>query len=476
MNREQACAQTRIRPVDFVLPLLCLLVYTVWSSVLPITSAPDEAMRLPIPTFILNHGYLPNGDEAEIVHGIWGTSYAFVPYGSSLLATLFARVIMFFTQSQEAIVWAIRQSSVLPAAGTVLLCELIGKRVFAHPLSPYMLALLCGFLPQAVFCASYLNNECLMVFCTAAVIHAWLLGTQTSWTAKNEVYLGVGLGVLALTYYFGYWYMIVSIPIYIASKASQSRDSSNGKLAVFRGICTVLLVAFAVGGWFFVRNAIIHNGDVFGMKTSSALSEQNALPEFKPSVRTTPRKEGVGLLELLVGIYRDNNWFIDCIRSAIGYFGFIEIPLTEHTYVAYMAFFGISLLCCVPYVIKSTSQKRCYLAICVLLCALSVAMSLYFSWSSDYEPQGRYFASGLIPFMMLITCGLEWMNQAITKLTTNKPAIPSTAKHANQQKSAPASFLAASWPLALVAMGYLLLFVYVALSRIIPYCCGGILA
>ena len=32
---------------------------------------------------------------------------------------------------------------------------------------------------------------------------------------------------------------------------------------------------------------------------------------------------------------------------------------------------------------------------------------MYFSWSWDYQPQGRYIISGIIPLMVLLTTGID---------------------------------------------------------------------
>ena len=52
------------------------------------------------------------------------------------------------------------------------------------------------------------------------------------------------------------------------------------------GICAVL------AGWWFVRSALLHDGDFLGMRTSAALAEQLAQPAYKPSQHVTPMSSG----------------------------------------------------------------------------------------------------------------------------------------------------------------------------------------
>ena len=42
--------------------------------------APDEAMRMLIPEYIVSHHALPNGMEEAVRHPLWGFSYALYPY------------------------------------------------------------------------------------------------------------------------------------------------------------------------------------------------------------------------------------------------------------------------------------------------------------------------------------------------------------------------------------------------------------
>ena len=51
--------------------------------------APDEAMRMLIPEYIVSHHTLPNGMEESVRHPLWGFSYALYPYLTAIISSVF---------------------------------------------------------------------------------------------------------------------------------------------------------------------------------------------------------------------------------------------------------------------------------------------------------------------------------------------------------------------------------------------------
>ncbi|MDO4796999.1 MAG: hypothetical protein Q4A01_03160 [Coriobacteriales bacterium] len=437
-------------PVDLVIPAVCLVVYVAWSWTLPVEMAPDEAMRLPVPFFILEHGHLPIGNEPQIVHELWGTSYAFEPYGSSLVGLLFMKVASLFTTSELWLIRAVRLASVVSACGTVLLCERIGKRLFCNPLSPYLLAICCGLLPQFAFWASYLNNDAFMVFATAATIDAWLVGIEREWDLRSKVFLGCAVGLCAISYYFAYGYILASIVVFFHTSRKLRGKDGTWLPRALRGACVVFLVAMAVGGWFFVRNVFVHDGDLFGMEASRELAEQNAVDELKPSVHQTPQTRGRPFLLMVFG-NEGGSWLLDSIRSAVGVFGYLDIPLGATTLRLYYLFFAIGAIAGIPFALQERRAGSGFVyGVFVCLMLFAFWMAAFYSWAIDYQAQGRYFASGLIPFLVFVVGGFEMLSGHRThqdQLDARARAVP------------------------LICAGtYVLLFAYSAITVIIPRC------
>lgn len=465
--------KVRFEPVDFVLPLICLVLYGAWAAVLPIEIAPDEPMRLAIPCFMLEHGHLPFGNEPQILSDMWGSSYVLVPYGSSLLAFPFVKIATMLSSSKALLVWTARLGSILPAVGTVLICERIGKRLFERPLSPYLLAALCGLLPQAVFLSSYLNNESIMVFATALIIDAWLQGADNGWDVGDRVYLGVSLGICALSYYFAYGYILASVVVFFVSSHKKVREGAISRRTVFLGALTIFFIAFAVGGWFFIRNAMLHDGDIFGMRTSREIAEVMALDSFKPSNHPTPARDGISLLNMIFSSYHNHIWWRLTSVSAIGLFGYLNIFLPFVLYGAYALLFLVGLILGFVNIAKGAGGRRPFFLLFLILIAFSIGMSIYFSYAIDYEPQGRYLASALVPTMIVITGGYDWLSARLLARTT---AGDEKAKREKDGGAKTLKSVVASKIPTIVLAVYLLLFVCSAITTMVPRCTYGIMS
>lgn len=107
----------------------CLIFYVTWASVLPIDQSPDEVTRLAVPFWIVRHGALPSGFEESIRNHVWGISYAFTPYGNSLLSALFIKIALGLGLPATTQVVAARLSSCLCGALTVYVIMLIGEEL-----------------------------------------------------------------------------------------------------------------------------------------------------------------------------------------------------------------------------------------------------------------------------------------------------------------------------------------------------------
>lgn len=437
---------------DLVLPAICLTICLWWASCLPVGQAPDEAMRTPIPFYVLDHGSLPLGSDPEIRNEIWGSSYGYTPYGTSLLSILFGWVARLLGAGQEGMIFAFRIPSCLFVAAAVLVCEKIGRRVFSSSVAAYGLALFVGFLPQVTFLGSYLNQDSMTIFATALVLHCWLVGIERRWDLAGSAALGAALGVCALSYYFAYGYILLSIVVYVVSGARMAREGRAEPRALALHALLVFAVAMAVGGWFFVRNFIIYDGDLFGRTASSVLAEQYAQPGFKPSEHWTPQIGGTGVIEMVLG-----DWLVTTAKSFIGVFAYMNEYLSNKLYVAY----GLVLLACLLasplYLARGERFEGKALVIASLLvCALIVVgLDVYYSWAVDYQPQGRYLMGALVPLMLLAAAGLDALASGLyreggrlaTALSRVAPAIP---------------------------VGYALLFAYVLVNYIVPRLTGGI--
>ena len=133
--------------------------------------APDEAMRMLIPEYIVSHHTLPNGMEESVRHPLWGFSYALYPYLTAIISSVFMAITSLFTKSAAALLTAARLTSVLSGTGTLIVVFLIGEELFERRESALLGGIFVGFLPQFVFLSCYVNNDSFAVFTVALIIY-----------------------------------------------------------------------------------------------------------------------------------------------------------------------------------------------------------------------------------------------------------------------------------------------------------------
>lgn len=383
--------------------------------------APDEGMRLVIPNFILNHGYLPRGDESEILDSIWGFSYGFSPYLPSLISVFFMKLVMIFTNNTQILLLAARMVSVLSVAGTFFVCGKIGQEIFEKNISIIMFSVLCCFLPQYIFIGSYLNNDAMSVFSTAVIIYFWIRGIKTNWQIKCCIGLGIGLGICALTYYNAYGFILMSIFVFVISAFKLDNSFS---VIIKKGLI-IFFIAFAIGGWFFIRNAIIHEGDFLGMNTMYACGEKYATDMYKPSLRKTPHNLGLSFLDTFftagnksIPGLENTNWFVGTIKSFIAVFGYMEFSASGIVYFIYCLIFGIGFIVGIKVLFFDEKIKKVpnIIAISLIMCIIiPFCLSMYYSYFVDMQAQGRYVMSSLLPIMLIVTIGYEEISNKFKK-------------------------------------------------------------
>lgn len=108
----------------------------------------------------------------------------------------------------------------------------------------------------------------------------------------------------------------------------------------------VFAIAFLIGGWFFIRNAVIHDGDLLGMRTSNESAALYAADEYKPENRQTPASEGWSFQQtyLQTPEGRTSNWLFSTVSSFIGSFSYMTVHLPMVLYLLYGALMAFGFL------------------------------------------------------------------------------------------------------------------------------------
>lgn len=475
-----------------ILIVFMFLFYVCWAFHLPSLFAPDETMRMDVPLYIFKHGCLPRGDDPEIINRFWGTSYGFSVYGSSLFAIPFMWASELFGYADiTSLTFAARISNCVLAAINLVLIYVISKQLRFSKFASVLSVLLLGMLPQYAFLAAYFNSEQLEFLSTSCVIVACLNGKRNCWSYGSCVAVGLSLGLLALSYYFAYGAIIAAICFFYIDQALRLRAgnfSRREKMVelVFKPV-VVFVSSMAVCGWFFIRNAILYNGDFIGMPTSSKTAEKFAVTELKPSNRNTLKSQGYPFWALFKQPFYGIYWPEWVYKSFIGVFGGMNIFIGETYYFLYSNFLLVGLLSGVvgALLICKSKQLSAFLVPPMLMVLIPVVLSIYYSWASDYQAQGRYVMAGFGILSLVTALGFDGLCTGVMVLMRKDSAIE--IRHAIQEEIDGSQMMpidelrivyrrnkAVVLLQGILVLFYIMLFGIIVTRVILPSCFGGL--
>ena len=412
LNKEM---RDRVLEVGFVL-IFFTIAFT-WAVLQPYNTAPDEAMRYLIPKFIYQHGRLPRGDDPAIRSNIWGISYGFLPYGAGIVSALFMKIISVFNNSARALLLAARMASVLWGVGTVILTIKTAKCLFQSASSRWLNIVLIGMLPQFVFLCTYVNNDSFAIFSTAVMLYAWVIGPKSQWDRRSRTILAIGVSACALSYYNAYGMILCSIIYYCGTSGLFTKDQAKRKKEIGKILYIIFLVAL-LAGWWFIRNLILYKGDLLGMQAEQVCAEMFAADKYKPSNRLTLQRQGMSLITMSL----HTKWAADTYHSFVGVFGVMSIHMKEWVYDAYFLLFAVSAIGTMLKIGGMLLKKKIFShrellfhSMMIFAIILPVILSIYYSYTSDYQPQGRYIMPMLLPFMYYIVIGFTYVVNTFMK-------------------------------------------------------------
>ena len=467
------CQRHRFGVAVFLVLIFAL--YLSWARVLPFDTGPDERMRYLIALFIYHNGSLPSGVEPAIRDGIWGTSYGFEPIVSYLIGAGFMKVASLFSTEGPVLLLAARLASILFSTGTIAMCILISRKLFTG-VYRWVFVLSVAVLPEFAFISAYVNNDALALFSTSVIVYAWIRARETQWSTPSCVLLGAGISICSLSYYNAYGFILCSMLLYLADRVATRRGlvrtrapaqlphddpadpalstdstavSVKGSVAAqlpdgaaspqairrfWRGsgrqVAVIVAVFVVLAGWWFVRNAILYDGDFLGLRTSDQYGKQYGVGEGKPGAGAAVNR-GWSMREMLLNL----KWLQHSFESFIAVFGYMNIFVPIGIYVGYALLWAIAAVGVLVLVVKrvrhvaTTNGPKDILLGLVLFVTIPIpiVLSLYHSYWVDFQPQGRYLMPMLVPFMIFVTWGLEQLIELFpARLATLKRAIPVT--------------------------------------------------
>ncbi|MBR3600857.1 MAG: hypothetical protein IKL49_00805 [Lachnospiraceae bacterium] len=408
--------------------VLCMILVLVacmmtFATIQPFGDGPDEINRFKIVEYIYKHGTLPVGDDPEVLIDGFGASYAFQPMLTYMIDGYLLRAVSVFEPTLEMRVFISRLVDVFMGLITALYVKKLGDLLFDNKKTVWFFTLAVAFLPQNMFVHTYVNTDSMGLLSIAIVLHASILGMKEEFSKKSCVELAIGIILCALSYYNCYGIVLCAILLFGAYfvKIKSNKVSYDYQNLLKKGILISVIVLLGIS-WWFIRNGILYDGDILALEARQICAAQTCTEPFNPYTRDTYQRLGIPLIEMVFG----TDYFTLVWRSFIAMFGPMRIP--THHYI-YWAFAGAFFLCVIGLLIPKKAQvltwmnryqKICVNVTMVIAIVIPVILALYYSYTYDFQPQGRYYLPMVIPFMYFLTIGFEKLVTLLSDIVGKK--------------------------------------------------------
>lgn len=427
--------------------ILCLLYFSIYLIVgaslalkQPIGNPPDESVRCIIPLYMVYHHTIPTGFEDELMIPAYGFSYASRPILPYMIQAGVMKLLTAYSISDIFLIYVGRFTNLLFGlimAGIVLK---LGEKWFSDRRLCWLFAYTVTFLPEALFMHTYINTESCCMLSTAMILYALQLSFEDHFSVKSSLLLALGIILSSMSYYNSYGFILSAILLFIAYFLKKE----HGKLTLdykpfFRKGILISVVVLLGAGWWFIRNGILREGDFLALHQLKELSQDAGL-----HFHGYKEMEGQSFLHMLT----KSDYFLLSHMSFIGIFGPMTITGSAWMYRFYKVLFGCGILGELLFFTYEIGRRRsllpssapagrivlrffwhCNMILCIII---PVALSMYYSYFSDYEPQGRYWLPALIPFCYYCIAGFEKIFRA-TEAVAQKYIFKS-ANHAAARK------------------------------------------
>ena len=411
-------AMCRGNAAYLLLALVVLVVCSFTATRLHISQCPDEVGRYLLPRYLYLHGRLPYGWEPEVRIEYWGFSYAFMPYLPAILSACLMRIASVFGAGDHGLLVAARLVSALcVAVATFVACKL-GERVTGDHRAGFLCGVVVGFTPQVVFIGSYVNNDAMALLAVLVMVYAWALGclddglstttgSSTAWSPRTLLIMAFGMSLALLSYYNSYGFVLFC-PIVFVTHARHKGCSWN---RIVRGLALISAIAVLLAGWHFIRNLIIYRGDLFGMRMRREFAERYAIDKLKPGV-LSPHAKGLTPWETFVG----RSWFVITAISFFCVTGFLDVHASIWVYLVYVVSAVIGMMGCLSVwcagrrgrhgLFRGMVPAEMVMGL-ICACAITIALSMWYSYATDFQPQGRYIFGCMSAYTLVVTCGFS---------------------------------------------------------------------
>lgn len=107
--------------------------------------------------------------------------------------------------------------------------------------------------------------------------------------------------------------------------------------------------------------------------------------------------------------FKNYEWFRISVGSFIGAFGYMVFYLPKIQYGIYFTVFGFAIILffAVLFLQKPTRRDSLLMIMMLLSGIVTVALHFWESYARDYQPQGRYIITLILPLAYMLVRGLD---------------------------------------------------------------------
>ena len=444
---------------DAVFYLLVFAAITCFAMVQSYGDPPDEVNRFKVVSFICRHGRLPHGADPEVLLDGFGASYAFQPMLTYIIQGFLLRFLKLFTADGQVLLVAARMVNVLFGVLMAYFVRQTARLLWENTYLQWTFTVMTVFLPQNIFLHSYVNTDSMAMLAVSVICYGLLRARRSDYDRKDCVLLAAGIILCAMSYYNAYGIILAAMVVFAlryvhiggqnsgaesagampggvpgAKKAAGSAmPSSDGTGPARTGLWvewrpllrkgTFISAIVLLGiGWWFLRNGLLYGGDIIAMDARRECAVRTAAEAFNPLTRFTYQRAGIPLADMLF----ETDYIPLVLDSFIAMFGAMDLPTHGLIYLGYRYFW---LAACAAALLvprrlwnrtssgswsnqgslpeNGRKQRLLFNGGMALFCLITVCLSIYYSYTWDFQPQGRYILPVLIPFMCVVTLGVQ---------------------------------------------------------------------
>jgi hypothetical protein len=389
---------------------------------------PDEMMRYMLPQYLYKHHSLPVGTQREVIANGANWSYAYYPqWLGPFVSTIFMTIIGLFNDSGQVMLFAARLTSVLAGTLSLFLIRRIVAYITNNEIISVLVMAMVAFLPQFTYLSSYVNNDIISVLGVAIIVYAMVRSLDDFWSVKNVVLLAIGVITTALSYMNAYGWILAAAMFYLTSAIYLVKQGKWSWKSAIKTSCILVGVICIVVLPFFIRNYIIYH-DFTGMSAFHKAYMKYIVAGGKPLQ--------IPYNGSFFNLITDKNFYTWMQMSTIGRFGYLTVNMAPRWYLpfTYLFFFGVILY--IIHVLKAHGNvhlmKReavsLYLSnilsgALLLGSVITIGLHLYYCLVIDFQPQGRYIVTLLIPVAIIMAAGYNELFKRLSEKVQNSAVL-----------------------------------------------------